>query len=175
MVCHNTNERSIIETTVRHPGRELAVPNQSMATKLKSPLCCIVGNCVRSAPRKLISIWFSCIPLHGVLRSDWSEICFVIDDIAFGTVATDRQRCANVRTSLGCNGTLETGRLTRFETKHWVSARKFQVRIIKQDLLNWAGRDSSAEGQSQYCRRNELHCCWRLNFLTESKSEQIPV
>lgn len=72
VVLHDIHQRSIVVNLV-YPARQLAVPDQCMASHLLAVLRREVRNCISSAPVELILVRLSCVPFHRILRRDGAE------------------------------------------------------------------------------------------------------
>lgn len=70
VICHDADQRCIVEAAVGDPAGKLAVPDKSVAAELLLVLGGILGYLVRTTERELASIWLRSIPFHGVLGSD---------------------------------------------------------------------------------------------------------
>lgn len=113
MIGHDLNQSLIIEVTVRHPRRELAVPYERMAAKVLVIPLCILDNGISLVKSEISLAWLRRLPFHGILGGDGSKVSRVVDDFPFRCIIADGEGCPDEFTSLGDEGIMETFRFTR--------------------------------------------------------------
>lgn len=101
MVLHNANQRSVIKVTVCDPCRQLAVPNQIVASQLLVVRLREVRVHVRLLKGEVVALRLGGIPLHGVLGSDGVELVWTLNDVLLDGVVADGQGSAKVACLVG--------------------------------------------------------------------------
>ena len=70
VVVHDADERGVVEATLSHPCRELAVPDQVVAMDLDTVLGCVVDVAVGILEGEDTTLRLGRLPLLSVLRRD---------------------------------------------------------------------------------------------------------
>lgn len=117
VVLHDTHQRCIV-VDLAYPIRQLAVPHQSVTTQLLVILRGEVGNLIGIAPAELTATGLSSIPFHGIFGRNGTKLG-ALDQVLLGVVRADRERSANIRTTLRNDGGIKCGGLAGFETVRW--------------------------------------------------------
>lgn len=86
------------------------MPNESVAVNLLLLCNSVVADSVSTSEGELTASWLSGLPLHGILRSDGSEVIVVVDDGALSSVdwVADGQGSTNKGAALGNDGTVKS-------------------------------------------------------------------
>lgn len=75
---HDLDQSGVVESTLRNPCGELAVPNEVVAVDLKLVLPCKFGDLISISQSEVVRPRLCGFPLHRVLRCD-AEVLVVRD------------------------------------------------------------------------------------------------
>ena len=105
VVLHDANEGLVVESALRYPGRQLRVPDQSVAVNLKLVRLGVCRITVGICEGVIALAWVNRLKLHRVLGSEGVEVG--LDDLAFAGLVTKGQGCADELPSSLLHGLIE--------------------------------------------------------------------
>ena len=105
VVLHDANEGLVVEAALRYPGRQLRVPDQSVAVDLELVRLSVCRIAVGISEGVVALVWVDRLKLHRVLGSEGVEVG--LDDLAFAGLVAEGQGCADEFPSCLLHGLVE--------------------------------------------------------------------